>query len=139
MTKARAVVLGIVVLGGPLLLAGCGGGGARDDPQATRDLQAIGLAYHSYNDASQRGPGKPEDLSPYLEADNKAAYDALKSGRYVFIWNVRLLEAQPTSETVIAYEKDVPTKGGPVLYADTTVKNLTAEEFKSAKLAKPKS
>ena len=40
--------------------------------------------------------------------------------------------------TVLAYEKDVPTKGGYVLMGDATVKNMTADDFKKAIVAKKK-
>ena len=43
-----------------------------------------------------------------------------------------------TSNTVLAHEKDVPTKGGWALYADGSTKKLTADEFKKATLAKKK-
>ena len=37
-----------------------------------------------------------------------------------------------TSDKILAYEKDVPTKGGKVLTLDRRIKTLTAEEFTSA-------
>ena len=43
-----------------------------------------------------------------------------------------------TSNTVLAYEKDVPTKGGAALMGDGSVKKLSADEFKKAILAKAK-
>ena len=139
MHTRRAIVCSMMAAGLSLTLLGCGGGGARSDAEATRDLKAIGLAYHNFNDQSGgRAPKDAEDLKKFVEMDSKTAYPGLKDGRYIFIWNVRLLDMSPTSDYILAYEKDVPTKGGPVLYGDATVKDLTAEEFKAAKKAQPK-
>ena len=38
---------------------------------------------------------------------------------------------------IVAYEKDAPTKGGSVALADGNVYKVTADEFKSLKLASP--
>ena len=68
-----------------------------------------------------------------------AGAKALKGGNYVFIYGVGLGEMTPSSEYVLAYPKDVPEKGGAVLMGDVTIKLMSASDFKSAKLAKPKS
>ena len=36
------------------------------------------------------------------------------------------------ANTILAYEKDAPTKGGLCLFGDASVRKLTAEEFKQA-------
>jgi hypothetical protein len=141
MKETRLRILSLAFAGATLAFLGCssGGGGGDADPQAREDLGKIGMAYHNFNDAMRgRGPRNLEEFKPYVEGGSKTAYDGLKEGRYVFIWNVRLLDMQPPHETVLGYEKDVPTRGGPVLFGDASVKNLTAEEFKAARLAKPK-
>jgi hypothetical protein len=103
---------------------------------AANDLKQIGLAYHNYNDANQKAPLKADDLGPYVE-NNKKLLDALKGGDYVFIYGVTPLQmTQGTSNTVLGYEKDTPTKGGYALYGDASVKKMTADEFKKAILAK---
>ena len=43
-----------------------------------------------------------------------------------------------TSNTILAYAKDAPMRGGIVGYGDGTAKKLTAEEFKKAIVAKAK-
>jgi hypothetical protein len=137
MHPRRAMVFSMVVGCFPLALLGCGGGSSTD-PAVTQDLTKIGRGYHLFYDNFHRGPKDAEELRPYVEAESKTAIPGLKDGRYVFIWNVGLLDMDGAGDTILAYEKDVPTKGGPVLYGDTTVKNLTAEEFKAAKKATPK-
>ncbi|AMV36268.1 hypothetical protein [Planctomyces sp. SH-PL62] len=41
------------------------------------------------------------------------------------------------NEEILAYGKDVPTKGGAVLLLNRTVRRMTADEFKAAPQAKP--
>ena len=44
---------------------------------------------------------------------------------------------QGSSNTILAYEKDAPEKGGMVAHGDGSVKKLTADEFKKAIVPKP--
>jgi hypothetical protein len=100
-------------------------------PNTANDLKQIGLAFHSCIDATGKAPQKADDLVPYLDKNQKLI------GDYVFIYGVGILQmTQGTSNTVVGYEKDVPTKGGFALYGDGSVKRLTAEEFKKVILAK---
>src|SRR5436309_1148614 len=86
-----------------------------DDKVQANDLKQIGLAFHSHLDATNKAPEKAEDLSPYFE-NSKKLLDHLKSKRIEFYYGVGLLQmTEGTSNTVLAYEKDVPEKGGLVL------------------------
>jgi hypothetical protein len=127
-----------------LALAACGllsAGAARAADKFTpNDLKQIGLAYHNYHDVTGKGPAKGDDLKPYFdEKDQKRFVEALNLGQVVFQFNVGIRDmVDGTSNTVLAYDKDVPKEGGLVLYGDASVKKLTADEFKKAILAKPK-
>jgi hypothetical protein len=116
-----------------LILAG---GAPADERVTANDLKQIGLAYHAYHDANNKGPANAEQLAPYFE-NSKKLLDHLKTKRIEFFYNVRLAEmTEGSSQTVLAYEKDTPTKGGFALYGDGSVRKLSADEFKKAILAK---
>ncbi len=123
----------VVVL---LVLAGAAHAG---DQVTATDMKLLGLAYHSYSDDNKgKAPTKADDLAKYFEKQDKVL-GYLKSGQIVFIYNVRIVDMiEGTSNTVIAYQKDVPEKGGLILYGDGSTRTLKADEFKKATLAKPK-
>ena len=125
-----------VALGFCLLLGGQVRAQKPDDPMAlSNDLKEILLAYHTYlgkNNGS--APAKAADLAPSLE---KRAVARLENKSVVFVYGVSLKDmTQGSSNTVLAYEKDAPEKGGLVAYGDGSVKKLTADEFKKAIVAK---
>ena len=111
-----------------------------DPRRIVNDLKQLGLAYHNYNDANKKAPAKGADLGPFIEND-KRLLGLLENKDIVFLYGVNLIDiinGAGTSNTVLAYEKDAPTKGGAVLMADGSVKKITVDEFKKATLAKPK-
>jgi hypothetical protein len=110
-------------------------GAAPGDARTTNDLKQIGLAYHNCIDATNKAPAKAEDLAPYFEND-KRLLGLLKNEDIVFFYNVTIAQMTAgTSNTVLAYVKDVPEKGGLVLMGDASVKKMSADEFKKATLA----
>jgi hypothetical protein len=73
---------------------------------------------------------------PELRRDLPKAYPAFEDGRYVVVWGVDPNRASGgASQTVLAYEKDTPQKGGVVAFLDGSVRNVTAQEFET--FAKP--
>jgi prepilin-type processing-associated H-X9-DG protein len=122
-------------------VAGCGGdgGGGGGGQAAERDLHKLGLLYHSALMTNRNGPANAEELAAVAEdKEGQQAIRGLKEGRYVFLWNVKLLgHPQGTDQLVLAYEKDAPTKGGYVLFLDGHVARKSAQEFNE--LPKPKS
>ena len=135
-----------------VLMTGCGKQGTNADGnkgglrqpatnlQTSNDLKQLGLAYHSsYVDSTRRPPAKAQDLAPFIENDRRLL-GRLESGEIVFRYGVTLTDMLPegTSKTIIAYEKDAPTQGGLVALGDGFVKKVSADEFKTLKLATPK-
>jgi hypothetical protein len=104
-----------------------------ESAKAENDLKQICLAYHSCFDATGRPPSKPDDLYPFLDGPQTPPSQGLASGKYVFYWNVGIAQmTNGTSNTVLAYYKDTPTAGGPVVMADGVAKTMTPDEFKTA-------
>jgi hypothetical protein len=134
--RVQIVLLLCVVVA---LLLGCGIRGAAQKAKRSNDLKEIGIAYHNYIDGFGQAPTKVDDLKNYMEGGDQA-YQALANGDYVVLWGVHVT-AMPSgaSNTVLGYEKDVPTKGGLVLMGDAFVKQMSADEFKNAPKATPKS
>jgi hypothetical protein len=119
---------------------GNGGGGGGGDPKTANDLKEIGLAIHQYNGDFAKAPTKADDIKKYLEPKNADAVMArLNSGEIVVFWGVSIadmMKAGSTGDTVLAHHRDAPTKGGQVLMGDASVRKVTAEVFKTLKLAK---
>jgi hypothetical protein len=113
---------------------GKGGGG---DTQAANHMKMIGLSFHTFWDSKGgKGPTKAEDLEPYLEKGNPA-FTLLKEGKYDAAWNLKQQAAIKAGmdKVAVAWEKDVPTRGGYVALATGESKMMTADEFKA--LPKP--
>ncbi len=86
--------------------------------------------YAHFIKSQQKAPSQLSDLAKrQYEGIYPGAVAALKQGKYVVVWGVNSKD----SGTVLAYEKDAPTKGGAVLMADGTVKDMTADELNAAK------
>jgi hypothetical protein len=120
-------------------------GTASRNPQevtaAKEDLKELGIAYFTFLESNlEKAPTNLDELAKYLVPDGRAL-KAMKEGKYVFLYGVAIKEMKEgTANTVLAHEKDVPTKGGLVLMADGSVKEMTAQEFKAApKAMKPTS
>ena len=74
------------------------------------------------------------------DASAPLGYGSIRNGQVVVRWEATLPDTEvepksPPSDEVLAYLKDVPQQGGAVLMLDRRVRHMTAEEFKSAKLA----
>jgi hypothetical protein len=108
--------------------------------QRKNDLKRLGVAFIEFSNARpQARPAGVEDLAPYFEKD-ASLIKALNAGDIVFNYGVSLQDmansGEGTSNLVLAYEKDAPSRGGFVLMADASVRHMLADEFKAAKQAK---
>jgi hypothetical protein len=106
----------------------------REKEKVVNDLRQIGLAYNNLWGATEgKGPARIDDLYPYLDGPRTSPSQGMATGKYVVYLNVNQAQlTQGTSGTVLAYYKDVPGAGGPVVMADGTVKSMTKEEFQAA-------
>jgi hypothetical protein len=126
LAKKAGTLLLFTVL--PVLAVGCGGSSSTLSPQHNA-LKEIHEMYGHYVKSQQKAPSQLSDLAKKeYEGIYPGAVAALKQGKYVVVWGVNSKD----SGTVLAYEKDAPSKGGAVLMADGTVKDMTAEELKAA-------
>lgn len=78
------------------------------------------------------GQGAPKSIKDVLgmEQGRPLAVSALRSGDVLLYWGAGL--DPDDSKTVLAYQKDVPEKGGEVLLRDGSAVRMTAEEFQAA-------
>jgi hypothetical protein len=112
-----------------------------DPKRIFNDLKEIALAYHLFADKNKgAAPAKAADLGTFLsDKERKRLLDLLENKAIVFVYDVKITDmTDGLSNTILAYEKDAPTKGGWVAYGDGSTKKLTADEFKKAIVAKPK-
>jgi hypothetical protein len=122
------------------LVAGCGPSktpGVPDLPPSTSALTEVGEMYRLYELRSKKPPTKVQDFQN-LNSVCPIGYLKLSNGEVVAQWGVMLTglgegeSSGDSGDEVLAYEKDVPEKGGQVLMKDRTVKTMTPEQFKAA-------
>ncbi len=138
--RLAGLAAGLLVLG---CLLACGNvRQAALDAQMSNDLKQIGLAYHNYCDINVgTAPLGPADLAKVNPEAKLVIDETGPGGKYVFIYGVKLtdLQKQPggTSAYVLGYAATVPATGGPVLFADASVRKMTAGEFATTPKATP--
>jgi hypothetical protein len=103
-------------------------------------LGDVGELYRVYSASKKKPPEKFADFQG-MDAMSPTGYNALSKGEVVLRYGASLPDAElegfakSGSDEVLAYQKQVPTSGGKVLMLDRSIKEMTAEEFKSAKKA----
>ena len=103
------------------------------------DLNDVGELYRVYSSTNNKPPTSPADFKALANVA-PGGYTAVTSGRVLVNFGATMTDltdgpAKPTSDQVLAYEKQVPESGGAVLMLDRTVRTMTADEFKAAKKA----
>jgi hypothetical protein len=114
------------------LALGCSKGGPAPEDSDPRQLRLKQIFQMSK--MSKKGNQPPaKTLEDFRQAEQifPRGFRALKTGECVFDW-AAYANPSAASTAVLAYEKDVPGKGGYVVLLNGTVKNMTADEFKAA-------
>jgi hypothetical protein len=131
----RTLVL-LVLAALPALALGCSRKGASGDPETIRRQSELTEIYEIYTMYAKNFKHPPKQVADLNQREYQGIYpiglQALRSGQYIAVWGV----SSKDPGTVLAYEKDAPTKGGPVVMADGTVKTMTAEQLQAALKAK---
>lgn len=130
-----ALFLSLIAL---MVAAGCQSGKETGSEESTRvnELHEIATVLRLYCGQHNRGPSRPADLAPY-EAGAPLGYPAVRSGEIVVVWGAMMPgEGETGTDAVIAFEKKTSSQGGYVLLHNGTVKEMTANEFSAAVMAK---
>jgi hypothetical protein len=107
--------------------------GAVDRTKAENDLKQIGLFYQQYADTNGKPPANQQDFLGYIQREARELAQHLQDGWYVVYWKVNPATLPAgTSNTVLAYQSDLPTSGGMALMADGSVQRMTAQQFAAA-------
>lgn len=136
----RHLVVGICALG--LVVAGCGGPADRPltkEGEEALALDDVGELYRVYTAQKKKPPARLGDFA-LMEPMSPMGLRALESGEVIVRFGATLPDTgeepgKGPDDEVLAYLKDVPASGGRVLMLNRTVRTMTPEEFKAAKLA----
>jgi hypothetical protein len=130
----RRAGLASLALPAVLALIGCGGPGSSGSEARSREhysIGQIGQIFRIYQKGQKPPPKTLKDLLP-LQNGFPSAIESLKSREVLVYWGAGISDSSDAASTVLAYQKDVPEKGGEVLMQDGTDRLMTAEEFKAA-------
>jgi len=114
----------------PFVLSGCREA-AKADRKSNVELNQLGSIYYNFCNLNNQGPAGPDDLTKMEKRFTVPA-------GVTVIWGVDVTQTPNSDQVVLAYEADVPQKGGYVLFANNRVDKVTSEEFAKLKIAKPK-
>jgi hypothetical protein len=124
-----------LLLAALLAACGCGRGGQRGSaatgPTPQDAAEDVARLLKEFAEEQKRAPAGLGEVA-HLDAAHPVGYPALARGEYLLYWKVPLSTGPEAARTVLAYHKDVPAQGGPVVMLDGTVKQMSADEFRSA-------
>jgi hypothetical protein len=108
-------------------------------PPMVGDLQQVNDLLHVAAGETGRVPDTFDGLGGRANSLYPRGYEAVQSGEIVVLWGAPLQGEGEVgkNEAVVAYEKNVPTEGGYVLFSAGTVKKLTAAEFQAMPKSQP--
>jgi hypothetical protein len=119
-------------------LVGCGSRQPVATPESATlsKLNDVAELYRIYSITNKKPP-KSKAEAAKMENAVPSGLTPISTGDIIVLWGGELtdLNEEPTgpkSDTILAYEKDVPDKGGKVLLLDRNIKTMTPEEFAAA-------
>ena len=125
----RACVLAMLTI---IVPVGCGPSDSSPGSREEFTISQVAQIFRMRQRAQKPPPNSIKDIEGQ-QAVNAAAFAAIKAGDVIVNWGVGLADDAEAASTVLAYQKDVPEKGGEVLMQDGNAKKMTAEDFKAAK------
>ena len=119
-------------------LVGCGSSQPVATPESATlsKLNDVAELYRVYSITNKKPP-KTKAEAAKMENAVPSGLTPINTGDIIVLWGGELtdLNEEPTgpkSDKILAYEKDVPAKGGKVLLLDRNIKTMTPEEFAAA-------
>ena len=119
-------------------LVGCGSRQPVATPESATlsKLNDVAELYRVYSITNKKPPKNKAEAAK-MENAVPSGLTPINTGDIIVLWGGELtdLNEEPTgpkSDKILAYEKDVPSKGGKVLTLDRRIKSMTPEEFSSA-------
>ena len=91
-------------------------------------LVDLGQMLKQLADEKKKPPARLAELEP-VEPMIPNAGAAIRTGSIVYLWGASYISG---GTKIVAYEKKAPESGGMVLLEDASVKEMTADAFKSA-------
>jgi len=120
------------------VMSGCtsssqGTDGASGAPTAKQALTSLADLLTHFQENGKKAPTRLADIEP-VEPLFQGAYLGLSNGTIVYVWGASIDKS--AANIVLAYEKKAETEGGWVLMQDGAVKEMKADEFKTAPKAR---
>lgn len=118
-----------------LTLIGCGGGtSSATSATNTETANDVAEMLREFSEGKKTAPASLADLDKTdASATHPLGHAAVARQDFIVFWRTAINPAN--ADTVLAYEKEAPAKGGAVIMGDGNVKAMTADEFNAAKKA----
>ena len=98
--------------------------------QTTRtELMQVALMYTNFYSSLQRPPGNRREL--FTDLSDSGAPPPVDLSRYGINWGATFTATTNPALQLVAYEREAPTKGGMVIFADLKARKVSAAEFKT--------
>lgn len=130
--RLMGMIFGALLVIAPLACGGAPKGG--DMGQAPAELREVNELLRQAGSATNKAPAKISDLERFKD-NFVLGHGALKAGKVVVFWGTPFAGEGDVgkNEAPLAYEKEVPTAGGYMLFSAGSIKKISPDEFKALK------